>query len=218
VDDQPISLEDALIAHVGRQGDKSFLAEENNRGWSQIRNRFDQARLGITRLRNRCDHWPGTIKAHLTTAAQEYAHGGVSICKTRGFRTSPSSCEMSGNVSHCALPVVHTTAHFHDQRALTGHPVRAEKAALWHTPSWPTTLPWPRSCAGSLACYHLLLTGPWMETEAAWLKGKSARAHLGPGTGASPGELLYFSTWVWGRLTGPPMAMQWLQLHRPPAM
>jgi hypothetical protein len=25
VDEQPISLEDALIAHVGRQGDKSFL-------------------------------------------------------------------------------------------------------------------------------------------------------------------------------------------------
>ena len=25
VDEQPISLEDALIAHVGRQGDKSFF-------------------------------------------------------------------------------------------------------------------------------------------------------------------------------------------------
>ena len=25
VDEQPLSLEDALIAHVGRQGDKSFL-------------------------------------------------------------------------------------------------------------------------------------------------------------------------------------------------
>jgi DNA-binding FadR family transcriptional regulator len=28
VDEQPISLEDALIAHVGRQGDKSFFAAQ----------------------------------------------------------------------------------------------------------------------------------------------------------------------------------------------
>src|SRR5262249_35205886 len=32
VDERPISLEDALIAHVGRQGDKSFLLNASGDG------------------------------------------------------------------------------------------------------------------------------------------------------------------------------------------
>src|SRR5262245_50673567 len=39
VDEQPISLEDALIAHVGRQGDKSFFVNTSGKGDSPLEDR-----------------------------------------------------------------------------------------------------------------------------------------------------------------------------------